>query len=158
MRGVGVGAKMQNMTSRNPLDQPEFNVAIFAFLLNFVWEMWQLPLYEGIASFSYWENLKGCTLATFGDVVIALVAFLLVAVAAQSRWWILRPSSRQVLGFVLIGVVITIILEALATGPLNRWSYAAAMPTLLMGTGLTPLLQWIVLPPMIVFFTRRQLT
>jgi hypothetical protein len=32
------------------INQPEVNVAIFAFLLNFVWELWQLPLYEGIAS------------------------------------------------------------------------------------------------------------
>lgn len=140
------------------MNQPEANVAVFAFLLNFVWEMWQLPLYDGIASFSYWENLTGCTLATLGDVVIALSAFWLVAVVAQSRWWILRPSLRQVLGFILIGAGVTVVLEALATGPLDRWSYAAAMPTLLIGTGLTPLLQWIVLPPIIVFFTRRQLT
>lgn len=141
------------------MNQPEANVAIFAFLLNFIWELWQLPLYARVASFSYWENLKGCTLATFGDVVIALSAFWLVAIAARSRLWILRPSLRQGLGFVFTGVAITIVLEALATGPLDRWSYAETMPTLLLvGTGLTPLLQWILLPPIIIFFTQRQLT
>ncbi len=140
------------------LNQPEVNIAIFAFLLNFVWEMWQLPLYEGVASFPYWGNLKGCTLATFGDVVIALSAFWAVAVTARYRWWIVRPTLRQIVGFVLVGVSITIVLEALATGTLNRWTYAETMPALpLAGTGLTPLLQWIVLPPIIVFFVRRQL-
>jgi hypothetical protein len=117
-----------------------------------------VAIVRGNRIISYWENLKGCTLATLGDVVIALSAFGIVAVVTHSRRWILRPNLRQVLGFVHIGVVITIILEALATGPLERWRYAAAMPTLLIGTGLTPLLQWIVLPPIIVFFTRRQLT
>ncbi|MBA3732601.1 MAG: hypothetical protein H0W93_09720 [Gammaproteobacteria bacterium] len=139
------------------LNQPELNIAIFAFLLNFVWEMWQLPFYEGIAAIPYWKNLSGCTLATLGDVVIALSAFWVVAIVVHSRWWILHPSLRQVLGLILIGVVVTILFEALATG-LDRWRYAETMPTLLLvGTGLTPLLQWIVLPPIIVFFVRRQL-
>lgn len=28
---------------------PEPNVAVFAFLLNFVWEFWQIPLFRGDA-------------------------------------------------------------------------------------------------------------
>ncbi len=60
---------------------------------------------------------------------------------------------------VAVGLVITIILEALATGPLERWSYTSSMPTLpVLGTGLLPLLQWILLPPLTLWFVRRQLT
>jgi hypothetical protein len=48
--------------------------------------------------------------------------------------------------------------EALAIGPLARWSYAPAMPTLpILGTGVVPLLQLIVLPPLTIWFVRRQL-
>lgn len=141
------------------LNQPEVNVAVFAFLLNFVWETWQLPLYEGAASIPYWNNLKGCTVATLGDVVIALSAFWITAGVIRSRWWIVHPTLRQIAGFVLVGVLVTIVLETWATGSLHRRSYAEAMPTLpLLGTGLMPVLQWIVLPSVTIDFVGRQLT
>jgi hypothetical protein len=49
-------------------------------------------------------------------------------------------------------------MERLATGPLGRWAYADAMPVVpVLEVGLSPLVQWIVLPPLIVWFVRRQL-
>ncbi len=140
------------------LSLPELNVAIFSFLLNFVWEMWQIPFFAATSSDPHWEGVVACTQATFGDAVISLVAFGCVAALARSRLWILDSRPSQVVGFVAVGVVITIILEALATGPLERWSYTSSMPTLpVLGTGLLPLLQWIVLPPLTLWFVRRQL-
>jgi len=137
---------------------PELNVAIFSFLLNFVWEMWQIPFFAAASSDPHWIGVAACTQATLGDVAISLVAFWCVAAVARSRRWIMTPSSSQVVGFVAVGVVITIILEALATGPLERWSYAPSMPTLpVLGTGLLPLFQWILLPPLMIWFVRRQL-
>lgn len=155
----------QRMVSQNPkkanrvLGLPEFNVAIFAFLLNFVWEMWQVPFFENIQTLSHWKGVKICSQATFGDVVIALIAFWSVAVIVQSRSWIRQPNSWQIAGFIIFGVFITIGLEALATHVLGRWQYGDLMPTLpILGTGLLPLLQWILLPPLILWFVRRQLT
>ena len=50
-------------------------------------------------------------------------------------------------------------MERLATGPLERWAYAERMPVIpLLEVGLSPLLQWIVVPPLIVWLVRRQLT
>ncbi|MEO7512477.1 MAG: hypothetical protein ABIZ91_12025 [Gemmatimonadaceae bacterium] len=141
------------------VDVPELNVAIFSFLLHFVWEMWQIPFFAAIASDPHWVGVAACTQATFGDVAISLVAFWCVAAFARSRWWIIKSSPSQVVGFVAVGVVITIILEALATGPLERWSYSPSMPTLpVLGTGILPLFQWILLPPLTIWFVRRQLT
>ena len=138
---------------------PELNVAIFSFLLNFVWEMWQIPFFAATPSDLHWVGVVACTQATFGDAAISLVAFWCVAALARSRWWILDASPSQVAAFVAVGVVITIILEALATGPLERWSYAPLMPTLpVLGTGVIPLLQWMLLPPLTIWFVRRQLT
>lgn len=137
---------------------PELNVAIFSFLLNFVWEMWQIPFFADMPSGSHWLGVAICTRATLGDAGISLFAFWVVAALARSRGWILRPSRRQTATFVLVGVAVTILFEALATGPLERWSYAPSMPTLpLLGTGLLPLLQWILLPPLVLWFVRRQL-
>ena len=137
---------------------PEVNVAIFAFLLNFVWEFWQVPFFEGMPTAPHWEAIKFCTRATFGDAAIALVAFWAVA-AVRSRAWMLRPRAKEVWAFTLLGVGITIAAEWLFTEVWDRWSYAELMPILpVLGTGLMPVLQWILLPPLTVWFVHRQLT
>lgn len=141
------------------LGLPELNVAVFAFLLNYPWEFLQVPFFAGMATAPHWDAVKFCTRATLGDAGIALVAFWAVAAAVRSRAWVLEPSLRAVLGFVAVGVTITVAFEWLATEVLHRWAYAPSMPMLpLLGTGLFPVLQWTVLPPLIVWFVRRQIT
>jgi len=146
-------------TARKWLNIPEINVALFSFLLNFLWEMWQAPFFEGLISMPHWEATKMCTQATAGDAVIATVSFWGVALATRTRSWILRPRWREIAGFVALGVIMTIMFEAFAVGDLNRWQYAEGMPTLpFLGTGLLPILQWIIIPSLVVWFVRRQLT
>src|SRR5712692_9427739 len=142
---------------KNLLDAPETNVAIFSFLLNLVWELAQIPLFSGMARAEHWTALPVCTRATLGDVVIAETAFCVVALRAGSRRWILRAGPATMASFVTVGIVITIILEYLGTHVLGRWIYAATMPVVpVMYVGLSPLLQWIIVPPIVVWFTRRQ--
>ncbi|AFZ38378.1 hypothetical protein Sta7437_4955 (plasmid) [Stanieria cyanosphaera PCC 7437] len=141
------------------LNLPELNVAIFSFLLNFLWEMQQMPFFKVSPEFTCTDVVNNCTLATVGDVGISLAAFGTVAVLSKSRRWILQPNWWQVSIFILVGIVITIIFEALATGILNRWQYEDIMPTLpFLGTGLSPVLQWLIIPPLIVWFVSRQLS
>lgn len=138
---------------------PETNIGLFAFLLNLPWEFAQVPLFAGMPSARHWSAILVCGAATLGDVVLALAAYWTVALTAGGRQWILGPTRGQVLRFVAVGVLATIVIERLATGPLGRWTYSDAMPVVpLLGVGLSPLLQWIVLPPLIVWFVRRQLT
>ena len=137
---------------------PELNVAMFSFLLHFVWEMWQIPFFVAVPSDPHWAGVAACTQATFGDAAISLVAFWCVAAITRSRRWILDPNPSQVVGFVAVGLIITMILEALAIGPMERWTYSASMPTLpILGTGILPLIQWLALPPLTLWFVRRQL-
>ncbi len=97
--------------------------------------------------------------ATLGDVVIALVAFWAVALGCRSRRWMLQPTGRQVAGFVALGVAITIVLEWLATQMLGRWAYADSMPVVpVLDVAFSPLLQWFILPPLVIWFVHRQLT
>lgn len=137
----------------------ELNVAIFSFLLNFLWEMQQMPFFQIPSEFTCIDVVNNCTLATVGDVGISLAAFGTVAVLSKSRRWILQPNWWQVSIFILVGIIITIIFEALATRILNRWQYGDVMPTLpFFGTGLFPVLQWLIIPPLIVWFVRRQVS
>ncbi|MEA5594080.1 hypothetical protein [Rivularia sp. UHCC 0363] len=149
----------QNLTrNRSWLNLPELNIAIFAFLLNFLWEVQQMPFFQ-LSDLSCWERTRNCTLATFGDVLIALTGFWTVAFFSKSRYWFRQPKWWQLSIFILVSLVITVIFERLATGVLNRWEYADIMPILpVLDTGLTPILQWIIMPLIIVWFVKRQVS
>lgn len=141
-------------------DSPEFNVAAFALLLNFAWEILQAPLFVGMAEMPHAQVTMACLQATFGDAVIMLLAYGVVSVAVRSRTWILASKGWQLSLFVAIGVSITAGIEWLATRGywMASWNYLPTMP-LVPGTdiGLVPLLQWVVLPLLTVWFVRRQL-
>lgn len=138
---------------------PELNILVFAFLLNFVWESLQVPFFVNMPAVPHWQGIRTCAAATLGDAAIALVSFWTVAIVAHSRAWILQPSSGQVVGFVAVGVLITLVGEWVFTEKIVRWTYADSMPTLpVLGTGLLPLLQWMILPPLLVWIVHRQLT
>ena len=140
----------------NKLTAPEINISIYGVLLNFVWEIWQAPLFEGMDDLTHFEVTLHCTFAALGDVVILLVAFWSIALSAKSRRWIFHPKPMQVAGFLAVGIIITVVFEALAIYVLNRWQYAAAMPVLpVMGIGVVPIFQWLIIPPIIVLMLRQ---
>ena len=141
-------------------DAPEFSVVIFALLLNFAWEILQAPLYAGMADRSHAQVIRACLQATVGDAVIMLMAHGAVAAVAHSRRWIVAPRGWQLALLVAIGVSITAAIEGLATRGywIGQWNYLPTMPLVPgAGIGLVPLLQWVVLPLLTVWFVRRQL-
>ena len=144
------------------VDQPELNVAIFAFLLNYPWEFLQIPLYALGPDTLPRQVIERCSIAAVGDAIIMLASHGMVAIAAGDCWWILKATARQLLGFVAVGVSITVAIEYVASrssGPIRAWRYSSAMPVLpLVHAGLSPVLQWIILPPLTLWFVRRQLS
>jgi hypothetical protein len=144
---------------RTVLNLPELNIALFAFLLNFVWEMLQIPFFRGMAQMRHWDAVLICTQATLGDAGIALAAFWTVSWRSGGRDWPLRPSAAQAAGFAAVGIIVTIAFELLATQVWGLWSYSEEMPVIpILEVGLIPLLQWMVLPPLVIWFVHRQLT
>lgn len=140
---------------------PEFNVLVFAILLNYPWEFLQVPMFDRMPDAPHWEAIKTCTRATLGDGAIMLAAYWCVAAVARSRRWIVDASTTNVLLFAAVGTSTTIIIERLALNGmwLDGWAYSPWMPIVpVVEVGLTPILQWIVLPPLVVWFARRQLT
>jgi len=146
------------LNPRRLLQTPEFNLGVFAFLLNLVWEFWQIPFFVGMGEGPHWAGVKICTQSALGDVAILMTAFWVTAIAARSRNWILLPRRQDVAIFLGIGLIATALFESVATGPAGRWSYTIAMPRLpIIGTGLLPLLQWLVIPLLVLWFARRQI-
>lgn len=138
---------------------PEFNLAVFALLLNFPWEVLQAPLFEGMSAAPHSAVIGACLQATLGDAVIMLLAHLSVVIATRRRRWVMAPALREVAGFVTVGVAITAIIEWLATRGhwVQSWVYSSSMPLIPgVGVGLSPLLQWVLVPPVVLWFAHRQ--
>jgi len=137
---------------------PELPLAGFGFLTHFVWEMLQAPWFTGMAQASHGSVVWMCIQATGGDVLILLTSFWLSSMVCGSRQWLIQGERKPAIILIITALIVTIILEWLATGPLERWSYAESMPIMpLLGVGVAPLLQWLLLSPLILWLARRHL-
>lgn len=137
---------------------PEPDLAIFAFLLNFPWEFRQVSLHADMAQMPHWTAVEACTQAALGDVVIMLNAYWTVCAIVGSRQWLRSASPRQLALFICVGASITVAIELLAVRGLwfATWQYAPGMPLLPgLGVGIAPVLQWLILPPLAVWFVHR---
>ncbi|GMV09893.1 MAG: hypothetical protein AMXMBFR55_16270 [Gemmatimonadota bacterium] len=90
---------------------PVLVLASFSFLLHFLGEMLQGPLYAGMASMAHWLGIVVCAKATAGDVAIALTAYTTAAGSARAWHW--HASRALVAIYVAVGVAITVLLEGL---------------------------------------------
>ena len=117
-----------------------------------------MPLYSfpEDASLAY-INLT-CIQASGGDALILLVSFWIVTILMKSREWLLLLTPYRIGLFIVPGIIITVVFEAMATGTLNRWVYSDEMPIIpVIGTGLSPFLQWVILPPFVLWLVNRHL-
>lgn len=138
------------------LSTPEVNVVIFSLPLKLAWEFWQVSFFADLAQGPHWRSVLRCTQAAVGDVFISLLAYWAVCVTTRTRWWVKRPTSAQVVIFIGVGLAVTVLLEILATRVFGRWSYSETMPVVPgLGVGLLPLAQWLLLPPIVLWFVRR---
>lgn len=146
------------MNMRSIISNPEINVVFFSFAFHFIWELIQIPAYAGLAEINHWQGVLICSQATAGDVGIALAAFWTTSIVAHSRLWITTPTLAQITIFLSFGVAVTIALEYVNTQLTHRWAYSDLMPVVpLLGTGLSPLLQWVFVPLLVLFVVRRQI-
>lgn len=145
-------------TSTNGTRQlpPEVDLLVLSFLGHFAWEILQAPLFSSFDQTSHFAGIAICLQATLGDLVIALAAFWGAALVAKSRYWALRTSIITLLVFFGIGLLATIGLEYIQAEMNGRWTYAQAMPVLpILGTGLSPILQWLFVPAFVLWYMRR---
>lgn len=125
---------------------------------NLAWETLQLPLYTIWRTGTLREQAFAVVHCTLGDLLIALSSLALaLMIVGQSSW----PSSRfwQVAGVTIIfGIGYTAFSEWLNVVVRVSWAYSEWMPVIpLFGfrLGLSPLLQWIVVPTAAFGLVRR---
>lgn len=119
-------------------------IALTAFLLNLAWELLHGPLYEG---YQYdWSHIRMCLLASVTDMLTLLIMLFGFGLFYGTIFWTRKLSWEKVLLIIITGGTGTILLERwhIATG---HWMYAEAMPMVpFVEVGLTPLLQFTILP------------
>lgn len=86
---------------------------------------------------------------SLGDAAIALGMFALAGLALRSADW---PHSRPWPGSAMVvfgSMAFTTWSEWYNVYRIGSWGYTGEMPTL-FGIGVSPLLQWLILPPVMV--------
>lgn len=131
-------------------------LGLYALGVNFVWEMLQAPLFVGMLEMPRWDATALCLRAAAGDAVMIAIAFAVVALGTHDPTWMLRPLPGRLGAFALLAALQGLALEWLSLR-LERWTYGPDMPVEpLLGLGLSPILQWLVLPIAILWALRRR--
>jgi len=128
--------------------------ALLSFFLNLPWEAAHIPLYtidpgKGMRTISY--AVMHCTV---GDAVIALAAYVAAALVVRNAFWPAREPWRGGFIALVFGLGWTVYAEWQNVYVTGVWGYTPQMPTLL-GIGVSPLLQWLVLPALAFLLVRR---
>lgn len=121
---------------------------VLAVLFNYPWELAQAPLYVGMNSFSttWWH----CFVASVGDGFLVLLIFATGWVVLRRQTWFVQPEVRGYFLMLVAGLVIGASVEWAAVQVAGRWAYTAQMPLVPgLGVGIVPILQMLVLPPLI---------
>jgi hypothetical protein len=120
---------------------------------HFVWETAQLPLY------TIWQNGTAVEIAVAvvhcaaGDVLITIGTLLIAALIASILGWQCF-DGRMLIAALVLGIAYTVFSEWLNVEVRRSWSYSPAMPVLpWFGTGLSPVLQWLVVPGVAAILT-----
>jgi hypothetical protein len=116
---------------------------------NLAWEIAQLPFY------TLWRDGTPGTISfavlhcTAGDVLIAMTSVAIALLVTGRPRWPAVGAVRVGLVATTLGAAYTVFSGWLNVSVRGSWAYAPAMPVLPpFGTGLFPLLQWLVLPPL----------
>lgn len=119
------------------------------------WEVAQLPLYTIWSTGTLGELAFAVLHCTGGDILIALSTLATALVLIGDQAWPSHRFERVCVLTVGLGIGYTAFSEWLHAGVRGSWTYSDWMPTLpWTGTGLSPLLQWIVIPMLALLASR----
>jgi len=131
------------------------------FALSLAWEAAHVRLY------TIWQEAAAAYIAfsiahcTLGDVLIGAAALALALLAGRAGPLLQWRWDRIAAVTAITGTGYTLFSEWMNITLLRSWTYSKAMPTLDIAgfeIGLTPLAQWLVLPPLALYLGRAALS
>ena len=119
----------------------------FTIALHLIWEAAQLPLYTIWSTGTRREIAFAVIHCTIGDLMIATLSLVLALMCFGGPAWPRQRFTQVMVSTLVTGIGYTVYSEYLNSVVRKTWAYSDLMPTLPpFGTGLSPLLQWIVVP------------
>ncbi len=139
-----VGHKTEFM---NPRIRLQIHLFLVAVLLNLIWEVAQIKAYD-FPETSLMAVVIGCFVPSLGDGLMTLIIFWTGWAVFRDSRWILKPAVKGYVFMFVVGILLAVIVELNALYVTGAWEYNEQMITIpVLGVGLLPLLQMIVLPP-----------
>lgn len=148
-----------HVVSRNPVWLPAIRIYLGLITVgNLAWEVAHVPLYTIWQSGSAREIGFAVFHCTVGDVLIATACLVMSLLLMGASDWPRRSFKAVAVLAVVGGVAYTVYSEWLNTTVRQSWAYNDWMPVLpLLGTGLSPLLQWLIIPSAAFIVVHRRL-
>jgi len=110
---------------------------LYAFLINFVWEVWHSELYTTCHKMTYWARIRLLTRMSLKDGFwIAALYFLTFYMFGSQN---ILENTTQMAVFAALALLVGYVTEYTAL-KWKRWEYSSAMP-MVLGVGATPLLE-----------------
>ena len=121
----------------------------WAVLFNFLWEIGQAGAYTGIPT-SMRHTMQACGIHSMIDALLVLGMYWGGSLVLRGLDWIQRPGLPGYVWMGTVGFLISVVIELNAVYRLGTWGYRSSMPLIPgLGVGLLPVLQMLVLPPLI---------
>jgi hypothetical protein len=126
--------------------------AVFRYLLviligNLVWEALQMPLYTLWVDGTWGQIVYALVHCTLGDVLIGAATLMAALLLLRAAAWPDTGRGQVIVVTVALALAYTMFSEWLNVEVRQAWAYRDIMPRLpWLGTGLSPLLQWIAVP------------
>lgn len=135
---------------------PETRLLMIALPLELLWEIAQFPLYTVWHQNDWGYIAYGLIHCTLGDLIILLSVYVAVALLSRNRHWYAGNIFTNGALFTLLGAAYTVFSEIMNVRFKGTWGYTDAMPIVpILGIGGMPLLQWLLIPPVILWLMRR---
>jgi fatty acid desaturase len=126
---------------------------VLAFLLNFIWELGHFSLYRG---FAYdLPHVAFLGLASLADTIMVGLLYFGFAFIYRDGGWIQHLTVSRTTWLIGVGGLGAAVSE-MAHLSADNWAYTDRMP-LIFGIGLTPLLQFSLLP-LVIYWLSLHLT
>ena len=129
---------------------------VYSAIGHLLWESAHIPLYTIWVDGNWSEIIFAVVHCTGGDLLIAMSTLLLSLFIVGGQAWPAARAGTVLFLAVVLGVAYTVFSEWLNIVIRAAWAYRDIMPVVpVLDAGLTPLLQWMVVPTVAYFLAIR---
>ena len=142
---------LKKQTDKKTFNRYILSIIFFAYLLNFAWELIQIPLYK--TPMYDTNHIAFCALASLADVLMVLLLYFSFSFIFKDTFWIQDLQLKRALLLIIIGGAGAVLFE-MRHLLLGSWEYDNSMPILpFVRVGLSPVLQFMILPLLTYFIS-----